>query len=67
MAHENLIEKLQSRTGLIQRHLADELKLRFCPQLSFYYDSAYEKSLAVEKLIYDMTQSGAIKKNESLD
>lgn len=62
--HDMLIEKLEKRAGLIQRHLASDLKLRFCPKLEFHYDKVFDKTLAVDKLIYDMTQSGAIKKND---
>lgn len=62
--HENLIEKLEKRVGLIQKHLSHDLKLRFCPRLTFHYDKAFDKTLAVDKLIYDMTKSGAIKKND---
>ncbi len=62
--HDNLVEKLEKRVGLIQKHLASDLKLRFCPKLEFHYDSTFDKTLAVDKLIYDMTKSGAIKKTD---
>jgi ribosome-binding factor A len=62
--HENLIEKLEKRVGLIQKHISHDLKLRFCPRLEFRYDEAFDKTLGVDKLIYDLTKSGAIKKND---
>lgn len=65
--NEALIETLQKKLGLIQKHLTQELKLRFCPRIEFHYDEAFDKTLAVDKLIYDMTRSGAIKKEESSD
>lgn len=61
---ERLIEKLEKRVGLIQKHLSQDLKLRFSPRITFHYDEGFEKTLAVDKLIYDMTKSGAIKKND---
>lgn len=63
-ASDAIIEKLEKRVGLIQRHLASELKLRYCPKLAFHYDQGFDKTLAIDKLIYDMTKSGAIKKSE---
>jgi ribosome-binding factor A len=65
--NDELIETLQKKLGLIQKHLTQELKLRFCPRLEFQYDKAFDKTLAVDKLIYDMTRSGVIKKEESSD
>jgi len=65
--NEDLIELLQKKIGLIQKHLTQELKLRYLPRLEFHYDKTFDKNLAVDKLIYDMTQSGAIKKEESTD
>lgn len=62
--HKHLIEKLEKRVGLIQKHISHELKLRFCPRLEFLYDESFDKTLKVDKLIYDMTQSGLIKKND---
>jgi len=65
--NDELIENLQKKLGLIQKHLTHELKLRFCPRIEIHYDKAFDKTLAVDKLIYDMTQSGVIKKEESSD
>lgn len=62
--HEALLEKLEKKASLIQRHLSHELKMRFCPRLTFHYDEAFEKTLKVDKLIYDMTKAGEIKKTE---
>lgn len=59
---EALLEKLERRLSLIQKHLSQDLKLRFCPRITFHYDEAFDKTLAVDKKIYDMTKSGAIKK-----
>lgn len=65
--NEALIESLQKKLSLIQKHITQELKLRFSPHLEFHYDKSFDKTLAVDKLIYDMTKSGAIKKEESSD
>ncbi len=65
--NEALIESLEKKLSLIQKHLTQELKLRFCPRIEFHYDVAFDKTLAVDKMIYDMTRSGTIKKEESSD
>lgn len=62
--HDSLIEKLEKRAGLMQKHISNDLKLRFCPKLEFHYDESFEKTLAVDKLIHDLTKSGAIKKDD---
>lgn len=58
---ENLMKKLEQRAALAQRHIAQDLQLRFCPKIEFRYDKGFEKTLAVDKLLYDMTQAGAFK------
>lgn len=65
--NDELIENLTKKLSLMQKHLAHELKLRFSPRLVIHYDKAFDKTLKVDKLIYDMTQSGVIKKEESSD
>ncbi len=65
--NEALIETLEKKLSLVHKHLTQELKLRFCPRIEFHYDVAFDKTLAVDKMIYDMTQSGTIKKEESSD
>lgn len=61
---EDILEKLRKNNSSIQKHLMQELKLRYCPRLEFYYDKAFDKTLAVDQLIYDMTRSGDIKKED---
>jgi ribosome-binding factor A len=62
--HDSLIEKLEKRVGLMQSHLSQDLKLRFCPRIELHYDEAFDRTLAVDKKIYDLTKSGAIKKDD---
>lgn len=65
--HESLIERLEKNAGNIQRYLSHELKLRFCPRLQFFYDKSFEKTIEVDKLIFDMTRAGAFKTSESAE
>ncbi len=54
---ETLIEKLETQVGSMQRYVAQELKLKFCPKLHFYYDRGFDKSLSVEKNIYELSEA----------
>lgn len=61
---EALIEKLTKKTALFQRHLGQSLKLRYSPKLDFHYDLAFEKTLAVDKIIYDLSVSNSKKQSD---
>lgn len=42
---------LKSATPLIRRQIADELNLRFTPNLEFFYDESLERGARIESLI----------------
>jgi len=44
---------LNGSAGYIQRHLADRLKLRYTPALSFHLDKGLKNSQAVRKLLQE--------------
>lgn len=51
---KNAARFLQKNAGLIQEDLDHELKLRFCPKLTFLVDESLEKVLKVEGLLDDL-------------
>ncbi len=53
------VEYLTKRAYQIQTDVAHELRLRFCPKMSFFEDDATLKVIALEKTI------SAVTKNES--
>ena len=44
---------LNGSAGYVQRHLADRLKLRYTPALSFHLDKGLKNSQAVRKLLQE--------------
>lgn len=51
---DEVIELLQERAFEIQNHIGKELKMRYCPKLTFYADHATEQVLKVEKILQDL-------------
>jgi ribosome-binding factor A len=51
---ERSIENLNQYTKIIQSHIAKELKLRFCPKLTFYLDTGLDKALKIEKILHEL-------------
>ncbi|MGE5085083.1 MAG: 30S ribosome-binding factor RbfA [Bacillota bacterium] len=48
------IELLQERAFEIQNFIGKELKMRYCPKLTFYVDHATEQVLKVERILSDL-------------
>jgi ribosome-binding factor A len=48
---QQCLQGLHSSAGFIQRHLADRLKLRYTPALSFHEDVGLKNSQAVHELL----------------
>jgi len=51
--HE-VIETLNQRAFQVQDFIGRELKMRFCPKLTFYADETTEKVLKIEKILADL-------------
>jgi ribosome-binding factor A len=51
---EEAVELLQERAFEIQNYLGKELKMRYCPKLTFYPDHETEEILKVEKILQDL-------------
>ena len=45
---------LEKATGFMQKEIADSLKLRHTPRLSFAYDDSFEQGLKIEKVLHDL-------------
>jgi ribosome-binding factor A len=50
---EQCLYGLNGSAGYVQRHLADRLKLRYTPALSFHVDKGLKNSQSVNKLLLD--------------
>src|SRR5580765_7782973 len=55
-ARESGMEGLRSAHGFLQRHVADQLRLKHTPQLDFHYDDTTDRAHRLERLIDEATE-----------
>ncbi|MFZ4402642.1 MAG: 30S ribosome-binding factor RbfA [Pseudobdellovibrionaceae bacterium] len=48
------IETLQARAFEVQKYIGRELKMRYCPKLTFLIDESTEKVLKIEKILLEL-------------
>lgn len=53
---EQAVELLQERAFEIQNYIGKELKMRYCPKLTFFADHTTEQVLKVEKILHELEQ-----------
>lgn len=51
---EEALEILQDRAFEIQNFIGKELKMRYCPKLTFYADHTTDQVLKVEKILHEL-------------
>ena len=51
---EEVVDLLQERAFEIQNYIGKELKMRYCPKLTFHIDHATEQVLKVERILHDL-------------
>lgn len=51
---DEALDLLQERAFEIQNFIGKELKMRYCPKLTFYLDHATEQVLKVEKILHEL-------------
>ena len=49
-----VMEILHNRARDVQQYLADNLRMRYCPKLSFYSDTTTESVLKVERILKEL-------------
>lgn len=65
---EESTEALNESTKEIRKHLADELNMRYTPELEFFFDDKLEENLRLEKIFADIeTESKQKASKESSD
>jgi len=52
---EEMLAGFNNASGFLRKELASHLKLRYTPQLSFYYDDSIERGARLLKLMGDLT------------
>lgn len=58
---ENCIEKINFRKKQIRMHLAAKIRLRFVPELYFYYDDSIEYANRIDEIIKDVHKNDSNK------
>lgn len=53
---QKAVDLLQERAFEVQKFLGSELKMRYCPKLTFYADSTTQEILKVEKILQNLEQ-----------
>lgn len=48
------LETLQERAFEVQNYIGKELRMRFCPKLSFYLDDTTEHVLRIDRILHDL-------------
>jgi ribosome-binding factor A len=61
---EQALELLQERAFEIQNYIGKELKMRYCPKLTFYADHTTDQVLKVERIIQDLADEREGKKSK---
>ncbi|MFN8845390.1 MAG: 30S ribosome-binding factor RbfA [Bdellovibrionales bacterium] len=61
---ENVLELLQGRAFEIQNFIGRELKMRYCPKLTFLKDHTTEQVIKIEKILHDLKQTKTEAKND---
>lgn len=57
---EQVVSILTGRAFEVQNFIGREMKMRFCPKLTFYPDETTEKVLKIEKILADLKQEQAV-------
>ena len=52
-----IMQKLEAEKGAIRRQLAQALRLRYTPEISFHLDTSLETSARIERILSDLQSS----------
>lgn len=50
-SREEVIDGFKSAFGYVKRSLAEQLGLRYMPELRFYYDQSFERGVRIDNLL----------------
>ena len=59
---ESALDILQKRAFEVQNYIGKELRMRFCPKLTFYMDHTTEHVMKIDRILYELEQT----KNEAM-
>ena len=56
----NTQRALENAAGFLQHEIAEQLKLRFTPKLSFHIDEGLEEGMRIERIIHDLHKEDGV-------
>lgn len=51
---EKVLELLKGRAGEIQRYIGDQLRMRFCPKLTFFSDDTTDRVIKIDRILKEI-------------
>ncbi|MEZ0392270.1 MAG: 30S ribosome-binding factor RbfA [Pseudobdellovibrionaceae bacterium] len=60
---EKALETLNERAFEVQNFIGKELRMRYCPKLSFYPDDATEHVLKIDRILHELEEEKKKKEN----
>lgn len=51
---KEVLNYLNNNSYLFQRYIASQIRMRFCPKITFFEDDLYYKVLKVEKILHEL-------------
>ncbi|HND85666.1 MAG TPA: 30S ribosome-binding factor RbfA [Pseudobdellovibrionaceae bacterium] len=53
---DELVLKMQEQAHEVQKFIGQQLRMRYCPKLSFVKDDTTEKVIQIEKILHEIAQ-----------
>jgi ribosome-binding factor A len=53
---KNAVTTLQSRAFEVQDYIGKELRMRFCPKLTFYIDDTTEHVMKIDRILHELEE-----------
>ena len=57
---DGTIEIMQSRAFEVQEYIGKQLRMRFCPKLTFYADDTTEHVMKIDRILHELEQERAV-------
>lgn len=59
------LETLQDRAFEVQKFVGNELRMRYCPKITFYSDETTEHVLKIDRILHDLEEEKKKKESDS--
>jgi ribosome-binding factor A len=61
---QETLSTLQARAFEVQKYIGQELRMRFCPKLSFHADDTTEHVMKIDRILHELERKKATKTSE---